>query len=161
MADPSSETQVIPLGRMPQQVGVREAQDDWTGVINRKERRKLQNRLNQRRFRLRKQDSQAESHATDIATTVPSNLSSPSILHPLDQSGEMWECKLAPPHAREFREWFAAKAYQSYMQGAPKRDHLISLSRLNVHRAINENITAIGMTPSRTFRPAYVRHSFS
>lgn len=51
MADPPSGMQIIPLQRMPQQASVREARDDWTGVINRKERRKLQNRLNQRRFR--------------------------------------------------------------------------------------------------------------
>lgn len=50
MEDPLSE-QCISLGKMPQQAGVREAREDWTGVINRKERRKLQNRLNQRRFR--------------------------------------------------------------------------------------------------------------
>ncbi|KAI9040592.1 bZIP transcription factor [Aspergillus affinis] len=150
MADPSSEAQVIPLCQMPQQVGARKAEDDWTGIINRKERRKLQNRLNQRRFRSRKQESQADSRTTAIATTASSTPFNSSILPLLDSQGqydEIWECRLAPPRAREFREWFAAKAYESYMQGAPNRDHLIGLSRLNVHRAINENITAIGMTP--------------
>lgn len=42
---------IIPLAKMPQQVGVQKTQEDWTGIINRKERRKLQNRLNQRRYR--------------------------------------------------------------------------------------------------------------
>ncbi|KAK5798701.1 hypothetical protein VI817_004991 [Penicillium citrinum] len=52
MPDPSPEAQIIPLDKMPQQAGVRDAKDDWTGVISRKERRKLQNRLNQRRYRM-------------------------------------------------------------------------------------------------------------
>ena len=33
---------------MPQQAGLRAIAEDWTGVTDRKERRKLQNRLNQR-----------------------------------------------------------------------------------------------------------------
>lgn len=42
---------MIPLASMPQQAGVRTPQDDWTGVIDPKERRKLQNRVNQRLYR--------------------------------------------------------------------------------------------------------------
>lgn len=60
---------------------------------------------------------------------------------------ESWECTVGPPNAAEYRKWFLAKVYESYMNGSPNRDHLISLSRLNVHRAINDNICAIGMTP--------------
>jgi hypothetical protein len=45
------ESRAIALAAMPQQFGVRTVGDDWTGVIDRKERRKLQNRLNQRRYR--------------------------------------------------------------------------------------------------------------
>jgi hypothetical protein len=57
-----------------------------------------------------------------------------------------FECAHAPPHALKFRDWFEKEAYQSYIDGSPNRDHLIGLSRLNVHRAINENIDSIGMT---------------
>ncbi|CRG86208.1 hypothetical protein PISL3812_03211 [Talaromyces islandicus] len=146
MADPLSERQIIPLGRMPQQASVWTPQDDWTGVISRKERRKLQNRLNQRRFRLRKQDNETKSQNAIISSA--SDLPNPHVLSLefQEESGEIWECALAPPNARQFRNWFAAKAYESYMNGAPNRDHLISLSRLNVHKAINENIRAVGMT---------------
>jgi hypothetical protein len=42
--------QKIALIRMPQQEGAR-IEDDWTGTIDRVERRKLQNRLNQRTYR--------------------------------------------------------------------------------------------------------------
>jgi hypothetical protein len=51
MEEIAPESKVIALATMPQQTGVRTAEDDWTGVINPKERRKLQNRLNQRRYR--------------------------------------------------------------------------------------------------------------
>lgn len=60
---------------------------------------------------------------------------------------DKFACANAPPHALQFRQWFESAAYQSYLTGSPQRDHLISLCRLNVHRAINENITMIGMTP--------------
>jgi hypothetical protein len=73
------------------------------------------------------------------STPFLSNVSTAGLDH-------IFECANAPPHALRFREWFEAKAYQSYLHGNPERDHLISLSRLNVHRAINENIAAIGMT---------------
>jgi hypothetical protein len=44
------DNQEIALRPMPQQEGVR-IEDDWTGTIDRVERRKLQNRLNQRSYR--------------------------------------------------------------------------------------------------------------
>ncbi|KAJ5094919.1 hypothetical protein N7532_007210 [Penicillium argentinense] len=136
MTDPSQGAQIIPLSKMPQQAGVR---DDWTGVISRKERRKLQNRLNQRHYL---------SNADIIAT--PSAIPSASRVQLLDsfklERPEAFECARAPSFALEFRRWFEMKVYQSFMSGMPNRDHLISLSRLNVHRAINENIAAVGIT---------------
>lgn len=47
----SSESAIIPLGQMPQQAGIRNQKDDWTGIVDRTERRRLQNRLNQRAYR--------------------------------------------------------------------------------------------------------------
>ncbi|KAJ5220627.1 uncharacterized protein N7469_009514 [Penicillium citrinum] len=152
MPDPSPEAQIIPLDKMPQQAGVRDAKDDWTGVISRKERRKLQNRLNQRRYRLRKQHE--DNRPAPKAETISgrSTMSSASIVELLlsfkHEKPEDFECAKAPWFALEFRKWFEMKAYESFMSGAPNKDHLISLSRLNVHRAINENIAAIGMTPA-------------
>lgn len=45
------DNQRIHLIRMPQQVAIQIPEDDWTGTIDRTERRKLQNRLNQRTYR--------------------------------------------------------------------------------------------------------------
>jgi hypothetical protein len=53
MADtPLTNNETITLAHMPQQAHVWRAEDDWTGVIDRKERRKLQNRQNQRKWRM-------------------------------------------------------------------------------------------------------------
>jgi hypothetical protein len=46
--DSDGSSPAIKLGQMPQQVEVRGPEDDWTGLNDPKERRKLQNRLNQR-----------------------------------------------------------------------------------------------------------------
>jgi hypothetical protein len=42
----------IQLARMSQQAAIRKPEDDWTGTTDRTERRKLQNRLNQRTYRM-------------------------------------------------------------------------------------------------------------
>ncbi|OXN03096.1 hypothetical protein CDV58_07959 [Aspergillus fumigatus] len=144
---------------MPQQAGVRTPQDDWTGVIDPKERRKLQNRVNQRLYRLRKRVVPVEPHSETSIFAPPASVSSSTAstwdrslreVYSISATAEVQDkfaCANAPPHALQFRQWFESAAYQSYLTGSPQRDHLISLCRLNVHRAINENITMIGMTP--------------
>ncbi|KAF7179578.1 hypothetical protein CNMCM7691_008626 [Aspergillus felis] len=142
---------------MPQQAGVCAPQDDWTGVTDRKERRKLQNRLNQRLYRLRKRVILIGPHS-ETSTIAPSGFPSSSTESTWDKSlldfhsaapeeHDKFKCANAPPYALQFRRWFETAAYRSYLNGSPQGDHLITLCRLNVHRAINENITAIGMTP--------------
>ncbi|XP_077660398.1 bZIP transcription factor [Aspergillus fumigatus Af293] len=150
---------MIPLASMPQQAGVRAPQDDWTGVIDPKERRKLQNRVNQRLYRLRKRVVPVEPHSETSIFAPPASVSSSTAstwdrslreVYSISATAEVQDkfaCANAPPHALQFRQWFESAAYQSYLTGSPQRDHLISLCRLNVHRAINENITMIGMTP--------------
>ncbi|PKX99490.1 bZIP transcription factor [Aspergillus novofumigatus IBT 16806] len=140
---------------MPQQAGVCAPQDDWTGVIDRKERRKLQNRLNQRLYRLRKRVVPVGPHSETSIFAPPAAAPSSWDRSLRDfysaaaaaEVHDKFPCANAPPHALRFRQWFETAAYQSYLNGSPQRDHLISLCRLNVHRAINENITMIGMTP--------------
>lgn len=101
----------------------------------------------------RRQDNHAGSQATIEARDSSNSLgtSEEPSMSPVDfqvDRRDNSKCAHMPPHAMKFREWFEKKAYQSYIEGSPNRDHLISLSRLNVHRAIDENIISIGMTTS-------------
>lgn len=50
-AAPLADSTGIRLVQMPQQTLVRAREDDWTGIVDRGERRKLQNRLSQRAYR--------------------------------------------------------------------------------------------------------------
>ncbi|KAJ5761800.1 uncharacterized protein N7511_005182 [Penicillium nucicola] len=152
MEKETPESRVIALATMPQRAGARCAEDDWTGVIDRKERRKLQNRLSQRRYRLKQRDTTSSYAAAPISATTAlvrsaSTVSSPFFINASDTGLEnTFQCANAPPHALHFRQWVETTAYHNYLHGSPKTDQLISLSRVNVHRAINENIAAIGMT---------------
>ncbi|KAE8372160.1 hypothetical protein BDV26DRAFT_298110 [Aspergillus bertholletiae] len=141
---------IIRLEHMPQQAWVRTTGDDWTGIIDPKERRRLQNRHNQRAYRSRRKDKIVESQDDRPSTSSSTStsemvLQSPSQGSHMDATEEL-KCAHAPPYALQFRQWFEATARDSYLRGAPQTDHLISLSRLNVHRAIIDNICAIGMT---------------
>ncbi|KZF23103.1 hypothetical protein L228DRAFT_259977 [Xylona heveae TC161] len=148
--DPENVT--IPLTYMPQQACIWKPGDDWTGVVNQKERRRLQNRQNQRIYR-----SRQKGHGAQMSEVTQSSVSSrswsslllrrPSSCHAQVEDDEDLKCAHAPPHAREYLRQFEATARQSYLSGFPRIEHLISLSRLNVHRAINENILAAGMAP--------------
>jgi hypothetical protein len=166
-ADENTDNPIIPVGHMPQQVHVWDAADDWTGVTDRKERRKLQNRQNQRKWRKPSPHLRpaCTSHATSTprinnkkyagerrkAKRAPSpsrTVSSESLgtsSSAVHEYGEL-RCAHASPNALEYLRWFEATARESYALGSPKSEHLIGIQRLNVHRAISENIRAIGMT---------------
>lgn len=51
MSDGTEPQSGIIIAKMAQQRDLRRPDDDWSGVISRSQRRKLQNRLNQRRHR--------------------------------------------------------------------------------------------------------------
>ncbi|KAL3433233.1 hypothetical protein BDV09DRAFT_196963 [Aspergillus tetrazonus] len=140
---------IIPLTHMPQQAHVWKADDDWTGVVDRRERRKLQNRQNQRKWRQRKK---ASARGFRTSTSPLSSVTSVSYEDPTGIAKQEYEngsdvfCGHAPPNALQYLRSFEATLRQSYLTNSPQLDHLIGLTRLNVHRAIRENIRAIGMT---------------
>ncbi|KAL5342002.1 hypothetical protein BJX70DRAFT_357548 [Aspergillus crustosus] len=137
-ASPIYDRSTIALENMPQQVHVWKADDDWTGVVDRKERRRLQNRQNQRKWRERRKATKRSRSPRDSQS--PSDASS---LVLSDEKPIL--CANAPPGTLEHRRQFEATIRQSFLNGSPQIDHLIGLTRLNVHSAINENIRAIGM----------------
>lgn len=48
----SDNSTTVALAQMPQQNHLWVPEDDWTGVVDRQKRRRLQNRLNQRAYRM-------------------------------------------------------------------------------------------------------------
>lgn len=166
----TSEKSVIYLAHMPQQAHVWRPDDDWTGVVDPKERRKLQNRQNQRKWRMLLkphiillhiganvdvgEKRKAGGRRSTPASTATGSSSPDSNSHPpaTEKKGTDTEitCANAPRNATEYLRWFEATAKQSYLAGSPQIDHLISLTRLNVHKAIESNIRAIGMTADWT-----------
>ncbi|OOQ81969.1 hypothetical protein PEBR_40957 [Penicillium brasilianum] len=138
----SSESGYIPLGQMPQQAGVRTKKDDWTGIVDRTERRKLQNRLNQRAFRLRRQLKhlwREAAESRDPATQSATSTSSIELQHG-------FKCSIGPPEMLQVMAQLEIAASNSYRENSPNLDHLLSLPKINVQRGIFDNIRLIGMT---------------
>ncbi|KAJ5470934.1 hypothetical protein N7530_008291 [Penicillium desertorum] len=135
----------IQLARMSQQAAIRKPEDDWTGTTDRTERRKLQNRLNQRTYRMRQQAQNAEDRAqlhSNKTVAVPPN----STPIRIDRNERGFTCSIAPPQFHSMMRQFESLALESYIRNSPNIDHLLSLSKLNIQRAIIENTRSIGMT---------------
>ncbi|KAH6983868.1 hypothetical protein EDB80DRAFT_591987 [Ilyonectria destructans] len=139
---------IVVLESMPQRLEVKHSGDDWTGVTSPSERRKRQNRLHQRAYRMSR------------PMPTPGSLypASEGVDNPVPfQNGEMDEndggqdsapqeghLLLPTPESRAVVQKFTQRACEDYEQGAPRLEHLYILVRLNVLAAIARNATLLG-----------------
>ncbi|KAL2870924.1 DUF3425 domain-containing protein [Aspergillus lucknowensis] len=145
-------------------------EDDWAGLGDAKERRRRQNRLNQRAFRQRKRAMQKKKSiqehieeliASSEVTLLPRSTesqsrsqsqsqSSPSSSTSEGTSPAQWERRISFLGAEIDRllQQFSQRAMESYVNGSPSADHLLTLCKVNVFRAFMSNMFALGLSPS-------------
>ncbi|KAH8804675.1 hypothetical protein F5884DRAFT_421496 [Xylogone sp. PMI_703] len=132
--DPASPSIAIEVGLslpVPQQYEIRDAGEDWTGKSNWVLRRKLQNRLNQRARRRRKQDK------LNPYPSVANVIQPPGFcMHPIS--------RLNVIRAASFSS-FAS----SNMTPLSSDHYLLTLLHFNLVRAMTENILRLGINPDR------------
>ncbi|KAH7380024.1 hypothetical protein BKA66DRAFT_131948 [Pyrenochaeta sp. MPI-SDFR-AT-0127] len=149
----------VELGWSSERLDLRNEKEDWTGVTNPAERRKLQNRLNQRarRARAHKKASQLteiptatslEKRNRRITSTRDDSLDtnsphSGSTSVPKDANNG---CITASPRVQALMRRFSEHAYTSYMQGAPALSHLPLLVKFNLSNALARNAALLGVT---------------
>ncbi|PKX91425.1 DUF3425 domain-containing protein [Aspergillus novofumigatus IBT 16806] len=105
-----------------------EPSDEWDGIRNPAERRRRQNRVNQRAYRLR---NRHRARPVEKTPEIP-------------QSSTV---TVSQPHLQELLERFIYAAYGNYIRGSPATDQLLTLTRVNVYRAYLHNITLLGLSP--------------
>ncbi|KAF2828665.1 hypothetical protein CC86DRAFT_196367 [Ophiobolus disseminans] len=154
MATSSEEAKLAPieLGWSSQRLKLRDETEDWTGITNQVERRKLQNRLNQRARRTRARDKDATSTDSKSPREGASNedgsnaSSSPNDVPISPTAPTKPTCLATTPRVQEIMQRFADHAYASYIQGTPALSHLTLLVRYNVSSALLRNAEILGVT---------------
>ncbi|KAL4915027.1 hypothetical protein BDW62DRAFT_204005 [Aspergillus aurantiobrunneus] len=114
--------------------------DDWKGVVDPKQRRTLQNRLNQRahrrRLKAKPEDDPAPVESADAAVR-PSQMQLPD-LDQLSVIGPRSE------HTRRVLCHLEALLHAEFLAGSPRTDLLLGLTRVNFLRALHANIDVLG-----------------
>ncbi|KAH6616474.1 hypothetical protein C7974DRAFT_436485 [Boeremia exigua] len=151
-----SPAQPIELGWSSERLVLRDSREDWTGITNPTERRKLQNRLNQRarRDRARKRTSRETSETehgvrpnritrVDSTSKSPQATEIPAVITPKKPPPQ--GCMVALPEVRALMDRFAGHAYASYLQGEPAISHLSLLVRYNLATSLAANAMILGV----------------
>ncbi|KAB8228660.1 uncharacterized protein BDW43DRAFT_303744 [Aspergillus alliaceus] len=112
---------LIPVAQMPQQVGVRVSQDDWTRIIDRSARRKLQNRINQRLYNNGIHNASRLAKPLERSnSTIISNSHTASRNEDKD-TGDDFSCTMGPVNIRSVMRDFESLALESYWTNSPNR----------------------------------------
>ncbi|KAM5371730.1 hypothetical protein ACJZ2D_007795 [Fusarium nematophilum] len=152
----------IDTHRMPHEAYIRRDGEDWAGMTNQKERKKLQNRLNQRARRSRKTQCQAKTGTSRVL--VPR----PCLAVQAAGDGDAvfgWCTEENLEEKRALLGRFAQQALASYTKSQPTADHLLKLIQLNVINSLTRNSAILGMngdwllcsatSPFYSFGPTY------
>ncbi|OLN85653.1 hypothetical protein CCHL11_08267 [Colletotrichum chlorophyti] len=160
-ADDAHHARRVELRPMPHEVNIRHRGEDWAGITNQKERKKLQNRLNKRRKRRNCYDD-SSSDALSSAAVSPDAVSpdavspgaSPSPCPPRDAAvpfplggivSTFSHCSEEDAaRKRAALERFAEQALMSYMTADPCADHHLRLIQFNTINAFTRNAAALG-----------------
>ncbi|EXL98032.1 hypothetical protein NOF04DRAFT_6442 [Fusarium oxysporum II5] len=162
----------IPLELMPQQARAGPGHD-WTGVSDRKARKKMQDRINQRLKRqrmiaARAQDclseqrqninepfivGQSQSFIPDQQYTMSHSWSETSYTAVQSSSQSSMSmlrsftaCKPEGDETAQFISRFSAWAHREYLRGFPEADTLLSLIQFNTTRALVIIANSMGLT---------------
>jgi hypothetical protein len=135
------------LNQMPQQEEVRGREDDWTGLTDAAARRKLQNRLNQRIYRRRRQAPKKSLSKSAPLSKGPEAADQSKAENQPDQSKQV-KCfnNLSPSGIQELMHQYEHLARQEYALGSPRVDQLLTLIQFNVFRALISNTATLGFS---------------